>query len=1389
MSTTAPTGSGRANPGRFRLHRAGICNVWQYDDQVFHFEDGRLLLRGKNGAGKSKALELLLPFLLDGDGKRLDATGAGRTTFRWLMSEGSTGVNRQGFLWIELCRRDNGTEHFLTLGAVVRWSSSTGDTRLLFFVTPLRIGSDVDLVVDRQPLPVDRLRERIGEDAMFSSARDYRARVARELFGITDPGRYRNLVHLLYRLRRPTVGDRIEAGQLTAELSEALPPVDDDVLDTVAHNLDDLEAVRDDLGRLERTSAALTDLMTAYRGYLRGELRRRVTGVQTALAQLRSARRAAGQLERDVAARLAEEEVASTRVGDLEAALSRTSAELAALRDSAEYRAVRDLGQQRRTLDALRVATHAAEQAAAAERRAVATAAGRLTDENERLGRVVGELRDGHQRLRQLAAEAGMDAAHLGLPLALRHAPAPADGRVAIVDVGAAEEGAGAYTEQLRAAGQAVTGRRQAVADLRSLLDQAAAAAQDAAGAEAAVELLDGQQETAQQTLSARTRELASASTGYADQVRAWLAQPILAGADLGALRDLVAGGIGSGRDDSGDPSGRPAGGDQPDVDHDGDLADLLSDKTPTAVRAEAEVALGPVRRAADAARDERRRTLDRAEAVLVELRAEQRRWTHQRDPQPPASRFRTTAPSDEDALYRLVDFAPHVPVEQRAGLEAALEASGLLDGRVAADGTVVAAGTGEVLLRPGPAVAGASLAEVLRPVPGAERVAPLLAAIGFGASGGEASWVDGGGNWRLGVAHGAWHKATAEYVGAANRAALRARRLAELAADLERAERDRQMVADELAAVEATRDALAEALRALPDGADLQRGWARRAEAESALARLVGEVARARRTAREKRATADTRRREALATADAQLLPANLTDLGRVETRLRTLGEELPRQRRGLAALVGQFDDYRRMIDTHATAVGRTESTDEAAVTAAERQAEVELALAVLEESLDADPAEVLARESAAELRLRTAQDSLPGARQFYQRRRDERVRTENARDEARNQLTRQEEVTLTAGTALPRMLTLPGVCPALGLPPFVDPSPAGDAVRERIQQLHSLAEQLQAAVGAQRSDVGENALHNRYNDVRGRLAGGYDLVWEDRDGVKVIEIADDVGQHPVALAAARLAAELDDKRTAVADREQRAFERFLLGELGDALSRQILAAHQLVATMNDTLAGVRTSHGLGARLVWTLRADADADTRAATELLRTPLALRTREQNDRLREALARRVEDARRVDPSAGYGVHLRAALDYRQWFTFAVKVTDQANPDRERTLSARTAMSQGEQRVVSYLVLFAAAAAHFSSVGTAHPAAPRLILLDDAFAKVDEPTHGRLLGLLVELDLDAVLTSERLWGCFPEVPSLGIYECLRDPAQPGVATLHFRWDGTRRNLVTR
>ncbi|MFI7219975.1 TIGR02680 family protein [Micromonospora maritima] len=1364
MSTAAVVASRMAtlpaHPYRYRLNRAGICNIWQYDDQVFQFEGGRLLLRGKNGAGKSKALELLLPFLLDGDAKRLDATGAGRTTFRWLMSEGASGVNRQGFVWLELRRTDEyDVAQFVTLGAVVRWSSSTTEARLTYFMTPLRIGVDVDLTVDRQPVPVERLRETLGEAALMSSARDYRARVGRELFGIGDPGRYRNLVHLLYRLRRPTIGDRIEAGQLTTELSEALPSVDDDVLDSVAHNLDDLETVRADLGRLEATHAALVDLMAAYRGYLRGELRRRVQAVDEALSQLRAQRRQAGQAEREVAAALGAEQAAVAAVERCEHAERQARAELGALRDSAAYRAVQELGQRRLAVRALESAARSAARAADADRQTFTDVVSRLAAETDRLTGAVSELRDSHRRLRDLAAESGLDTGHFGAVPELRYLGAPAAPSTRVVYHSLAGQEFGEHRARIAAAEEAARARRTAVVDVHRRLDEADAAVAAAVRAEADRDLLDGQQSVAQDRLSEVTTGLAAASSAFAQAVREWMSLPALADAALAPVQEALLGD---------DPL--PAG-------------------TQAEVRAAAELAAEPLRGAAEARRDTLRSQQAQVQANLDEVRGEHSRWNAMTDPEPPRSRFRPGSPSRLGVpLYRLIDFADHLDERQRAGIEAALESSGLLDGLLAEGGTVLDPLSGEVVLRPGPPAAAPTLWEVLVVVPGAKHVADLLHSIGLGPTSNASSWIADDGRWRLGVAHGAWTKPAAEYVGAANREALRQRRLADLQKQLNDLTHVLTGIDEQLTVNDRERGALTTALRALPDGAELGRAWARRDEAESTAHRLARQAADARRRARELRSVADDRRARVQSAAEAHLLPADRDSLSSIDQRLRQLGAELPRYSREIGQFINELKPYESLIVRHVEAGDRATVTADEARAAAEVYLAAEEAFAVLERSLDAEPAEIHRQESAAEARLHAAETELPSARRGYEQARDRRVRAEQVRDHTRQLLTHQEQVALDAGIALPRVLTLPGVGPALALSNDVSFEPGTGAPPERIRQLDELAGLLREALGRPQQDLSENALHQRYNDVRSRLPGGFDLVWEDRDGVKVVEIADDIGQHPAAVATARLGTELEQKRSAVAERERHAFERFLLGELGDALSRQIRSAESLVSAMNATLAGVRTSHGLGARLVWTLKDGADADTRTAVALLRTPLELRTRENNDRLRAALARRVEDARRADPSAGYAVHLRAALDYRSWFGFTVKVTDQANPNRERILSARTAMSQGEQRVVSYLVLFAAAAAHFTSVGDAYPKAPRLILLDDAFAKVDEPTHGRLLGLLVDLDLDAVLTSERLWGCFPEVPSLGIYECLRDPAQPGVATLHFRWDGRRRTVLT-
>src|SRR5690606_21893002 len=217
------------------------------------------------------------------------------------------------------------------------------------------------------------------------------------------------------------------------------------------------------------------------------------------------------------------------------------------------------------------------------------------------------------------------------------------------------------------------------------------------------------------------------------------------------------------------------------------------------------------------------------------------------------------------------------------------------------------------------------------------------------------------------------------------------------------------------------------------------------------------------------------------------------------------------------------------------------------------------------------------------------------------------------------------------------------------------------------------------------------------------------------------------------------------------------------------------------LVTLMNDRLAEVSTSHGVGVQLRWRRRDDLDPNLDPMIDLLGKPPDLRTPEEDDRLIDALSGRIGDARAAEPELAYRDLIRSVLDYRQWHEMSLYITRAG--DTPKKLSRRTPLSEGEKKIVSYLALFAAVAASWDSVAGAEPAAPRFVLLDDAFAKVSEDNHAQLFGLLVEMDLDFIATSERLWGTHSTVPELAITEVVRD-ADMGVILLeHARWDGRR------
>ncbi len=213
-----------------------------------------------------------------------------------------------------------------------------------------------------------------------------------------------------------------------------------------------------------------------------------------------------------------------------------------------------------------------------------------------------------------------------------------------------------------------------------------------------------------------------------------------------------------------------------------------------------------PARQALQAAQQQasqrlaaRRNELDRQQQELDQetqaLEAERQRLEAGEDAEPPCPYTRTEGVRTARAgapLWQLIEFRETPDAPQRAGLEAALEAAGLLDAWVSPDGslqTPEGADT-QALARPRQ---DRSLLDWLcpaatagLPVP-ADIVARIMGGIACGDQDPDnaETWIAPDGRFRAGALAGTWRKPAAVHIGFAARAAARAQRLAEIAVRL----------------------------------------------------------------------------------------------------------------------------------------------------------------------------------------------------------------------------------------------------------------------------------------------------------------------------------------------------------------------------------------------------------------------------------------------------------------------------------------------------------------------------------------------------------------------------------------------------------------------------
>ena len=1404
---------------RWRLSRAGIVNVYQYDKEEIEFRGGRLLLRGVNGAGKSTAMNMLLPFLLTASERNITASSGQTKVLKGWMLDARDPAQLQpvGYLWIEFAQ----AEQFLTLGCGIRANRNGQYVDTWWFVTPERLAaSDADAAPGTVPVTVgdaaltrDQLRHALsGSDSRVfthNQRGDYRSEVRRRLFGGADISEH---IELLNKLRDPRIGDAID-NKLAEFLARAMPSLSEQAVSAAAEPLQKLEDHRRDLAQLERTRNAVDAVLERYGAYCADDLRHRRDAAASALEAWRKRERSHCTARADMDKTAQRIEATKAQAVELQRQIDACVARIQTLKDTDAYRNSASISELRAS---------------------VAADAGRLSE-------IETELRDRKQRLGEAAFALGESedqsagAAHMlqrSLAAAIKatNAQGLEVGAISVELASSALEGIGArcfdslnhesvesWTSRATAAAKTrlialehLSPALEAHAEQRHRLREAARAE---GSARSTADTAGADVDAARAELDSRQRAWAAAAHQWAKRMLE-LSSPRTALASLRRWSDAA----------------EPAEG----LDYAAEQAALRRDADRI------------VEERVDARAAQERELQDRqsartdAENALGEL-------MERTEPDPPRQPWQRGGPWH---LVDVIDFTPDVDVEQRAGLEAALEASGLLSARPERDGLRLAAGDLVATCSP---VVEAPLSEYLHanvPTRLEEQVEPhliqdILASISTRPEPGAQAAVGVDGTFVVGALAGRHAKSDARLIGADARRA-------KLEEDRRQA---REMLVQATEAVEAAEAAFNQRETAVQHARDLREQVPDVSEIHGA----VGAVARADSALDQARQRLDRCCRASaaafeevrnswtdLAVAAASLgvrVDAESFAVTRAELQVvpsRTFGADpselaesdptdptaswLERCDAAVAGIEHDFavlrDSLGQLIDDllgqcgHALerlmlTVSGWESAGAhfAAVQgdvqrqASQRDRQRELLaqrqqrLAQLEASLGADADRVLSDIDAAQQQLDTLRSDHEASQQHLEElqvlRNDQTGAVARADADAQAALRDCQK----AAARLVAALRCAGYLSAAGVDSDAHQAvlAAAETACDSFDNLRSLLGLLDGSLQELDTGMGGDADWNtvrRSLDHHKTAMGVWDAHYDPPDATLPLRISLVSAGEPVPLvdAARQIGSHHDDTRALLAAEEQNALRALLEGLIASELADRMHRCSEMVRRMNEILGPIRTTQQIGASLRWQRKRDLDDETAHMVDLLAKQPGMRSHEETTQLRSALSGQLQAAREENPDADYAELIADVLDYKQWHGMTVFYH---RGSERRKLHSRSPLSEGEKKIVTYLALFAALASSCDDLDDSPqslPGTPRFVLLDDAFAKVSADNHADLFGLLVTLDLDFIATSERLWGLHDTVPQLSIVEILRDSRTAAIALERSYWNGRTHAPVT-
>lgn len=1348
---------------KWQINRIGLVDFWYYDEEEFYFLDGRMLLRGSNGSGKSVTMQSFIPLLLDGNMRpeRLDPFGSrARKMENYLLEENDSREERTGYLYMEFKRLD--ADAYITIGIGMRARKNKKlDPWYFCILDGRRANKDFPLYKEGKAkitLSKQELKNRIGEHGkVFDTQTEYMEMVNKYIFGFDTIEEYKEMLELLIQLRTPKLSKDFKPSVLNEILGNSLAPLSEDDLRPMSEAIENMDNLKTNLDALKESFKAAKKIEREYSKYNQAVLLKKANDFLEEKKKLDNEEK----VEKDKAELLQTQKDSFASMEDTVQSLIREEQVLKEEQDSLNDSDAKRLAQQKQYLQKeiednqkeyqSKQKSYDAKKEQSIElevkkKEQEDKAYGFQTQMKDLLGDMEEELSaitfDEHDFMAKDVMEHsekiyGYD---LHRQLLGELEQKVEEGRQKLVKE---EETRRAYDEILKKLETARISRSQQESQFRQAENQ-----------------------------------LVEIKSELVEQIHIWNKENQYLNLDSETLKrmegQIQAFSVGSDYDE---------------------------------IRSKMREVYDTVEKELKDELYEITKRLEEVRGKLKETEEELTDWQNKTDPEPECSeevkenrKRLKEAGIPYHPFYKTVDFKPELSKEHADYLEEALLRMGILDALIIPSQyqekvLALQEGACDRYLFDDVEHVKQNIGSLLEvdnrenDIMFYQQVSTALSSIADNVSFHTAIREDG--SYRIGAVTGTiTKKYTAKYIGAKAREAYRQEQISILKEKATQLQEKEESVKQEKKAKEEGIETLRSEKQHFPEDRDLRIAVQAENEAERNLRRAQQEV----KDCEDKESTQAKQlselRNEAQALANKVELPARLDVFEEVTQSLRTYERLLSKLE---MTHTNYFNciSYQRDLEERMEII--REDMDEVLydlnkLNSASRQLKERLDSVIKQLELT-DYDQIQERLEYCTKRLTVIPNERDRAVRETEKLRGaiERGEEELSKCQANIVVIRemvQELKTIFAKEqqlgyvelALPQNKTLEALELAKLCYKELD--------RSSLDKIEEFRDSLQRVYLENRSALLEYNLESDYIfapeenvkasgrriDIHGKYRG---------TSVHFLELL------------TKMEEAILEQENLLSEQDRELFEDILANTISKKIRAKIYKSNEWVDKMNSLMGSMKTSSGLTLSLKWKAkRAEQEdqLDTRELVELLKKDTEIMRDEEFQKLSAHFRSKIVEARKLlekmETVKSFHLLMKEVLDYRKWFEFTLECKKTDENKKELTDRVFFTFSGGEKAMSMYVPLFSAVVAKYEG---ARADAPRLISLDEAFAGVDEMNIKDMFRLMVEFQFDFIINSQILYGDYDTVPSLAIYQLLRPENAKFVTVIAYVWNGKKREYV--